>query len=220
MKHLHKIIVTSRVYRTASTPEEMNLKTDPDNLWLWRMPPRRMEAEVVRDCVLHAAGGLDSKLGGPNLPGSEGMTSRRRSIYFHHSPSSQMDFLKVFDGADPTEAYQRHTSIVPHQALALFNSKLTLVHSRLLARALAMAHADAAKFVQAAYEQVLSRPAAANELGLCLEFLKAQEVAFRADPSTLKNTSDGSLPSHNPRLRAREKLVHALFNHHEFVTIR
>jgi hypothetical protein len=220
MKHLHKVIVTSRAYRTASTPDEKNLATDPDNDWLWRLPPRRMEAEVVRDCVLHAAGGLDAKLGGPDLPVSDGMTSRRRSIYFHHSPSSQMDFLKVFDAADPTEAYTRHTSIVPHQALALFNSELTLVQSRLLARKLAAANAADKKFVEAAYEQVLSRSVAANEAAVCIEFLKAQEAAFRADPSTLKNTTDGSLPSPNPRLRAREKLVHALFNHHEFVTIR
>ena len=205
MKHLHKLIVTSRAYRMASTPDEKNLAADSDNLWLWRMTPRRMEAEVVRDCVLHAAGGLDPKLGGPDLPGADGMASSRRSIYFHHSPSSQMDFLKVFDGADPTEAYQRHTSIVPHQALALFNSELTLVQSRNLARKLAAANADDAKFVQAAHEQILARTPKANELALCVEFLKTQA---------------GALKGQNPRLRAREKLVHALFNHHEFVTIR
>lgn len=201
MKHLHKLIVTSRAYRMASTPNEKNLATDPDNLWLWRMPPRRMEAEVVRDCVLHAGGGLDPKLGGPDLPGGDGMASRRRSIYFHHSPSSQMDFLKVFDGADPTEAYQRHTSIVPHQALALFNSELTHTQSRQLARKLNAAHVDDAKFVQSAYEQILTRTPRANEVVLCVEFLKTQTAA-------------------TARLRAREKMVHALFNHHEFVTIR
>jgi len=201
MKHLHKLIVTSRAYRMASTPDEKNLATDPDNIWLWRIPPRRMEAEVVRDCVLHAAGRLDPMLGGPDLPGSDGMASRRRSIYFHHSPSSQMDFLKVFDGADPTEAYQRHTSIVPHQALALFNSELTHGQSRQLARKLNTAHADDAKFVQAAYEQILTRTPKANEVALCVEFLKTQTAG-------------------TARLRAREKMVHALFNHHEFVTIR
>jgi len=140
-------------------------------------------------------------LGGPDLPGSDGMASRRRSIYFHHSPSSQMDFLKVFDGADPTEAYQRHTSIVPHQALALFNSELTHGQSRQLARKLNTAHADDAKFVQAAYEQILTRTPKANEVALCVEFLKTQTAG-------------------TARLRAREKMVHALFNHHEFVTIR
>jgi len=201
MKHLHKLIVTSRSYRMASTPDEENLATDPDNHWLWRTTPRRMEAEVVRDCVLHAGGGLDPKLGGPDLPGSDGMTSLRRSIYFHHSPSSQMDFLKVFDGSDPTEAYRRHTSIVPHQALALFNSELTHAQSRRLARKFNATSMDDTKFVQAAYEQILTRVPRADEMGLCVEFLKTQTAA-------------------NTRLRAREKLVHALFNHHEFVTIR
>ena len=201
MKHLHKLIVTSRAYRMASTPDEENLATDPDNLWLWRIAPRRMEAEVVRDCVLHAAGGLDPKLGGPDLPGSDGMASPRRSIYFHHSPSSQMDFLKVFDGADPTESYQRHTSIVPHQALALFNSELTHVQSRHLARKLNITHAEDAKFIQVAYEQILTRKPKANEMALCTKYLKTQTAV-------------------TGRLRARENLVHALFNHHEFVTIQ
>jgi hypothetical protein len=50
MKHLHKVIVTSRAYRTASTPDEKNLSTDPDNVWLWRLPPccRRTRRETRR----------------------------------------------------------------------------------------------------------------------------------------------------------------------------
>ena len=107
--------------------------------------------------------------------------------------------MKVFDGADPTEAYQRHTSIVPHQALALFNSALTHAQSRTLATKLSKANADDAKFVRAAYEQILTRAPTAAETKLCLDFLQSKKI---------------------PKPRAREKLVHALFNHHEFVTIR
>ena len=110
-----------------------------------------------------------------------------------------MDFLKVFDGADPTEAYQRHTSIVPHQALALFNSELTAAQSRRLAAQLTKAHAGDANFVHAAYEQILTRAPTAEEAKLCIDFLISKKV---------------------PKPRAREKLVHALFNHHEFVTMR
>ena len=223
MKHLHHLIVTSRAYRSASTPDEKNLAIDPDNHFLWRMPARRMEAETVRDSVLAVAGQLDKSLGGPDMPCSDGMKVARRSLYFHQSPEKQMAFLKLFDGADSTECYQRHVSIVPHQALALFNSELTLVQSRRLARRLSKDFADDRAFVEAAFEQVLARPAGANELKICLDFLAARERVYRAKgvaSANARDSEDGNEPSADPRLHARENLVHCLFNHHDFVTIK
>ena len=35
--------------KIAGTPDEADLAKDPDNLYLWRMPSRRMEGEIVRD---------------------------------------------------------------------------------------------------------------------------------------------------------------------------
>ncbi len=224
MKHLHRVIVTSRMYRSASTPDEANLRDDPDNTHFWRMPARRMDAETVRDSVLAAAGGLDRKLGGPDMPCSDGMSVPRRSIYFHQSPESQMSFLKLFDGADTTECYQRHVSIVPHQALALFNSEVSLVHSRRLARQLSGKLSATEPFIQAAFEQVLCRPATEAEMKIGTEFLAAREAVYqsREEPDTGTATKAGSEgnPSAEPRLHARENLVHALFNHHDFVTIK
>ena len=60
MKHMHRLIVTSQAYRRdsfATSPE--NLARDVDNVYLWRMNARRMEAEIVRDSVLAVSGGLD-----------------------------------------------------------------------------------------------------------------------------------------------------------------
>ena len=223
MKHLHRLIVTSRAYRTASTPDKKNLATDPDNQWLWRMPPQRMDAETVRDSVLAVAETLDTSRGGPALPSSDGMSVLRRSVYFHMSPETQMEFLKLFDGADPTECYQRHVSIVPHQALALFNSELVVVQSRLLARRMSKQFDDTDAFIQAAFEQVLSRPVADQELKICRRFLIAREDVFRTNETTgavAAKTEAANLPSADPRIHARENLVHSLFNHHDFVTIK
>jgi hypothetical protein len=224
MKHLHRVIVTSRMYRSASTPDKANLRIDPDNTHFWRMPARRMDAETVRDSVLAAAGGLDRKLGGPDMPCSDGMSVPRRSIYFHQSPESQMPFLKLFDGADTTECYQRHVSIVPHQALALFNSEVSLVHSRRLARRLSGQLSATEPFIRAAFEQVLSRPATAAEMKIGTEFLASREAVYQSreepDAGTVNNAGKESHPSAEPRLHARENLVHALFNHHDFVTIK
>src|SRR5205085_6576546 len=60
MKPMHGLLVTSRTYRMASTPDEANARIDPDNIFLWRMPSRRMEAELVRDNLLYVAGDLNA----------------------------------------------------------------------------------------------------------------------------------------------------------------
>src|SRR6202035_6061022 len=96
-----------------------------DNRYYWRQNPKRMEAQVLRDSLLCLAGELDPKMGGPSIPvADEG--SRRRSIYFVHSHNEEQRFLGVFDDASVRECYRRSESIVPQQALALANSKLTL----------------------------------------------------------------------------------------------
>src|SRR5262249_23166807 len=45
MKQMHRLIVTSSAYRMASTPDAANAAVDRDNQYLWRMNPRRVEAE-------------------------------------------------------------------------------------------------------------------------------------------------------------------------------
>src|SRR5439155_15346458 len=123
----------------------------------------RMEAEEVRDSVLYAAGELDLKLGGPEIPHEEGLTSRRRSLYFAHHGESKMEFLELFDGANPGECYRRTTSVLPQQALALSNSVLTLGQGRVLARKLWLQVDGEAGFIQATFEQVLGRSPNAAE---------------------------------------------------------
>ena len=221
MKHLHRLIVTSRTYQTASSPDADNIDIDPDNKWFWKMPAQRMDAETVRDSVLSVAGTLDRTLGGPDLSSTDGMSVPRRSLYFHHSPEDRMGFLTIFDGADPAECYHRHVSVVPHQALALFNSELSLVQSRQLARQMSPTASDVEAFIRAAFEQVLSRSPSQKELTICRGFLSTREAAYRSAAGPSSATSpDVNRPSPEPRLHARENLIHVLFNHHDFVTIK
>ena len=64
MKHLHRLIVTSRAYRMSSKgADSPNLKPDADNVYLWRFPTNRLEAEAVRDSLLAVAGELDTAVG-------------------------------------------------------------------------------------------------------------------------------------------------------------
>src|SRR5205807_5086154 len=135
---------------------------------------RRMEAEVVRDSVLAAAGQLDPATGGPILDEKTGQTSRRRSVYFRFNTEYKMQFLDQFDAASPTECYERRDSIIPQQALALHNSALALNMSRALAKKLTVGP----DFISAAFEQVLNRPPTTEERIRCEKFLRDQAAVL------------------------------------------
>ena len=68
MKYLHRAMVLSQLYRRSSSnagATEETLAADPDNACYWRMNPRRLESQAVRDAMLQAAGLLDLHVGGP-----------------------------------------------------------------------------------------------------------------------------------------------------------
>jgi hypothetical protein len=223
MKSLHRLIVTSAAYRMDSTSSAAMLAKDADNRYLWRMNARRMEGEAVRDSLLAVAGRLDESKGGPDIDHHQGESVPRRSLYFRHAAEKQMEFLLLFDPASVNECYRRSESIIPQQALALSNSSLALAMSRRLARDLAEQAVRPEAFVRLAFERVLSRPPSAAERAACVEFL-AEQAKLLADPKKLTPFGSGTAslvpPSSDPKVRARENLVHVLFNHHEFVTIR
>jgi hypothetical protein len=226
MKQLHRLMVTSATYRLASAGREENdsqRTIDPDNRYFWRMNTRRLEAELVRDCLLYVAGSLDRSSGGPDIDQQLGESSRRRSIYFRHAYEKQMQFLVLFDAANVNDCYRRSESVVPQQALAVANSSLSLNQSRLLAGQLAASTASDREFVKLAFERILSRPPSSQEQERCETFLVEQSELL-ADTSRLTAFAEGTkaeiAPSANPPVRARENLVHVLLNHNDFLTIR
>lgn len=211
MKAIHRLIVTSRAYRGQSSgwsADSVQAKADPDNTYLWRMNTRRMEAEMVRDSMLALAGKLDTTMGGPEIDETKGQDVYRRSLYFRHAPDLQMEILKVFDVASPNECFARTESIVPQQALALANSKLSFAMAREIAAGLGTATGD--RFVSAAFETILDRKPTPAELRESAQYLSDQEAFYRKDAK----------PPASPAKRARESLVHVLLNHNDFVTIR
>jgi len=202
LKHLHRLILSSAVYRraTASGPAGANDGRDPDNVWYWRAPVRRMEGEAVRDNLLHVAGLLDPAFGGPDIDSAIAETSRRRSVYHRHAQETQAEMVQIFDGARPNECYQRERSIKPHQALALANSKITLDSAVALEKTLSSAAgSDYSAFITAAFEHILNRAPKADELRLSTSFLQKEG----RDPT-----------------RLRQHLLAALFNHNDFITLR
>jgi hypothetical protein len=224
MKQIHRLIVTSNAYRMSSSvgQNKTAAAADRDNRFLWRMNRVRMEAEMVRDSVLHVAGSLDLARGGPDLDYRKGLAVPRRSLYFRHAREKQMEFLRVFDVANPRECYRRQESIRPQQAFALVNSSLTLAQSRKLAGRLGGKDVDDEAFVIAAFETVLSRRPSESERKECRLFLavQKQQLAEPAKLELLGNAANAVPPSKDPAQRARENLVLVLLNHNDFVTIR
>lgn len=228
MKHIHRLIMNSRVYQMRSSAESEsveNIQQDPKNRFLWRMNSRRMEAEVLRDSVLHVSGVLDLKMGGPEIPFAAGMTNSRRSVYFQTAYEKQMTFLQLFDVASPEECYERKNSIIPQQALAMANSPLAKRQSRFLAANLIkqLEDGNVSAFIQKGFEQILGRPPSTRELTVCQKFISEQTLKL-SNPEVLTKFDSGAqvdiAAAEDPQMRAYENLVLVLFNHNEFITIR
>ncbi len=230
MKPLHRLMVTSSTYRMSSkaTADSPNRTVDPDNRFLWRCPRRRMEAEAVRDSVLFAAGQLDLTLGGPEIEHDQAATTRRRSLYISHHGEEREPFLATFDAASPTECYRRTETVVPQQALAIANAELVVQASRAVARklwqdvsTLAVEQDPETAFVDAVFEQLLTRLPHPQEREASIKLLKEQREVYRAAAlADVTDTADVSRPAADSAMRARESLVHALVSHHDFVTVR
>ncbi len=207
MKHIHRLIVTSRSYRMTSSSRglDANMADDSENQNLWRMNSGRMEAEVVRDSVLAIAGVLDATIGGEVRPNTEAMTTFRRSLYYEVYPENggHNAMAEVFDAPDPGECFRRTSTVLPQQALALSNSKI--IHSSAKKAALRIAETtveDNDKFVNQAFQQVLSRVPDQREHDAAIRFLQQQ------------------LQQGESAEAARESFVRVLFNHNDFVTVR
>jgi hypothetical protein len=184
MKALHRLIVTSAVYRQRSDAlQPAAMAVDSDNRYLWRQNRRKLEAEAVRDAVLAVSGKLDRRLGGPSfqdfviekpehsphyeyhLHDPEDPKSHRRSVYRFIVRSQQQPFMTVLDCADPSmQVGRRNEGVSPLQALAMLNNPLMLAMSRHFAARLEAAGGTLEGQVARAHFEAMGRPATAEEL--------------------------------------------------------
>ena len=204
LRHIHRLIVTSRAYRLDSShsqPAEQG--QDPENKSLWRFPSHRVEAQVLRDGLLHLAGRIDFTRGGPPVPAADA-SSTRRSLYYFHSHNEHQKFLEQFDDAGVLECYRRERSIVPQQALALTHAALSLESASAIAARLSRPGMTDTGFIDQAHLVLLARPADAREQEWCAAAMRDLRAA------------NGQAPPE----RARALLVLALLNHHDFLTRR
>jgi hypothetical protein len=143
IKKLVRRIVLSAAYHRASTADPGALAIDPENRLLWRMNRRHLEAECIRDALLHVSGQLRLDIGGPAIktgtPADYGYKhdSLRRSIYVPVFRNAPLELFEAFDFADPSTVIgRRNVSTVAPQALFLMNQPFIMEQAELAAKRL------------------------------------------------------------------------------------
>ena len=189
MKEFIRLLVTSDAFRRSSQPTELGMKKDATSSLLWRFPPRRVEAEVIRDGILLASGKLDRKLGGRSyrihnvkktyaqweVVNNHGPETWRRMIYQERMRRVDDRIFTAFDFPDCGQVRaKRPVSTTPLQALNLMNSDFVVTQSALLAE---RAEKEAGKKVSFAvvrrcFELLLSRKPDPAELNACMQVAK------------------------------------------------
>ena len=194
-KRLHRLIMTSSAWRQQSRQRDDAAAVDPENRLLWRMPLRRMDAEVIRDSMLAVAGKLNSRiLGAPvavkNLPDGQVITAdsaegNRRSIYLLHRRSTPVTVLETFDAPRlTTNCIQRRTSNVVSQALLMLNSQFVDKQANDLAEQIMSQTGVQEQQVTVLYHSVIGRDPTAAERLLAGEFLRNQSEQYNRSQET------------------------------------
>ena len=154
MKSLHKLIMTSTVYRQSSVADPAKLAAEGANRVYWKWPVQRLDAEIVRDRILATSGVLGSEMYGPpvNLTADDAGQiivdgdETRRSVYIRVKRTQPVAMLKAFDApVMEVNCERRPSSTAAPQSLMLMNSKFILRHAEKFAARAKAEPADDAK---------------------------------------------------------------------------
>ncbi len=192
LRHLHRLILLSATFRQSSAARPEGLAADAGTRWLWRYPPRRLEAEAIRDSLLAVCGNLDLRSGGPGwspfepnenyvrvyTPRQEyGPDAWRRMVYATHVRQRPDGVFGVFDCPDGGQIAPRRTrSTTPLQALNLLNSMFLWRQAEILAARLEREGGDATgpeRPVERAFSLVFQRLPDATERAEARRFVEA-----------------------------------------------
>jgi hypothetical protein len=193
IKQLHRLIMTSEAYQMASAFEDAaDREKDPQNQYLWRFRAQRLDAEIVRDSILTASGGINLTIGGPPVfpPLPKGLLTEashgiwknqedgpdtwRRSVYVYRKRGLAFPMFQVFDLPEQNiTSAARYVSTVPTQALTLLNDAFVIRQAQMFAdRVTKEAGDDPSRQIDLAYRIALTRPPSQVELAMALEATK------------------------------------------------
>ena len=195
LKKLHRLLVTSSVYRQTSQSKADSVRLDSSNRYLWRANRQRLDAESIRDAMLAVSGKLDLTMGGPSVQqflfkddhspvydytrfDVDDPRSLRRSIYRFLVRSVPDPFMECLDCADPSiMTPKRNTTLTSIQALALLNNPLATRQAEHFAERLRAIAPDAPRQIEAAYRLALGRKPGEREAQALVEYAERHGLA-------------------------------------------
>jgi len=228
VKAMHRLMMTSSVYRQTSQLSPAALQADPENLLWSRMPLRRADAEVLYDSALKVSGRLDPTLFGPPVavetkPDGEVVAQGdragyRRSLYSLQRRTTPLTMLEVFDLPPMSpNCIERRQSSVPTQALQTMNGKTLRELSRYMAGRLIDEFAeDSRSEVEQIYLRALSRRPTSKEMKVAIEGLQTLTKHWR---DHLEAQKEEAPKAYSARWRALGDLCHTLLSSAEFTYI-
>lgn len=178
VKHMVRLLVTSRAYRQSSVAAPELLKRDPNNQLFARQSRYRLPAEMVRDNALSISGLLVDEIGGAsvkpyqpegyyrhlNFPTRtyqqhDDTRQWRRGLYVHWQRQFLHPMMKAMDAPSREEcSAQRPRSNTPVSALVLLNDPTFVEAARIFAERILREGGVAWKNrVQFAFRQTLQR---------------------------------------------------------------
>ncbi len=209
LKALHRLIMNSDAYqRSSSHPNFQQVQQkDPNNKYLARFNPRRLEAEEIRDAMLFASGELNKEIGGfpvrPEMHLEQALQPRhvmgsiapayqpsptpgqrnRRSIYALKLRGLTDPMMEVFNQPMPDLSCERRTSSsVTPQVFMLFNDRSVRDRAVALAQRLKDNHEQVKDQISQAVKKTLNRPATDLEIEQAYEYWKKMADYHRENP--------------------------------------
>lgn len=191
VKEMMRILLRSEAFQQSSFPNKEAEVVDAESRLLWRFPPRRLEAEAIRDGILVAAGTIDRRMGGPGFylleverenvvhyhPKEDvGPSEWRRMVYMFKIRQEQDLVFGAFDCPDGNQVIpKRSRSTTPLQALNLLNSKFTMQQAGRMAERVGPGREGIVK----AFGVLYGRPATEEEISDAMKFVEEHGlVAF------------------------------------------
>jgi len=190
VKHLHRLILASTVFRQKSTASDRSLAVDRSNQLYSHFPVHRLEAEAIRDSILFVSGRLDETSFGRAVGVEADDTGQiiskgdrqRRSIYLQVRRTQPVALLKSFDA--PTmevNCGKRDSSTVATQSLMLMNGDFVLKFSKAFAeRLLPLIKDDAVDALAHGWRLAYGRKPASEELAVAQKYYSEQSELLKA----------------------------------------
>ena len=247
LKQLHKLIVTSTVYRQASLRNAELDAVDRENRFYGHMSIQRLDAEALRDTLLAVSGMLNGETYGEAVPvmadrtgqwviGMENLNAGRpgavlpmhgkefrRSIYVQVRRSRPLAVLDTFDlpRMDPNCTGRASSTVAP-QALMLMNSDFVISQAKYFAQRLQKeAPDDLTAQVALAWKLAFAQSAPDTEVATAVQFIQQQQEQFQQQKTATKKDpkADPAAEKAAQELSALTSFCQALLSSNQFLYV-